>query len=111
MNSNNISAYITQADGDFVCIKNLDQNIMKLLTDTGLKYEETDNNCKIGVANDADKAQLMEQLRDLEIYFSDGKEWCPSEIFEHFRNKGLTHGKYTKISWISSNSYRLYPDQ
>lgn len=111
MNIKNISAYISQADGDFVSVKNIDQNIRNLLADIGLKNEETDNNCKIYVGSDADKAQLMEQLRDLEIYFSDGKEWCPSEIFEHFRDKGLIHGKYTKISWIGPNAYRIFPNQ
>ena len=111
MNSKNISSYITPADGDFARIKKPDQNIMKLLTDVGFKYEETDNNCKIDVANHADEAPLMAQLRDLEVYFSDGKEWCPSEIFEHFRDKGLTHGKYTKISWVGPNAYRIFPNQ
>lgn len=60
MNIKNISAYISQADGDFVSVKNIDQNIRNLLADIGLKNEETDNNCKIYVASDADKAQLME---------------------------------------------------
>ena len=111
MNTKNSAAYISQADGDFVSVKNIDLSIRKSLTNIGLKHEETDNNCKIYVVNDAEKAQLMEQLRDLEIYFSDGKEWCPSEIFEHFRDKGLTHGKYTKISWIGPNAYHIFADQ
>lgn len=111
MNSKNIAAYISQADGDFVSVKNLDPDIGKLVTDFGFQYKEADNCCRIHVTNDVDKARLLEQLRDLDIYFSDGKEWCPCEIFEHFRDKGLTHGKYTKIIWIAPNSYRIFPDQ
>ena len=32
-----------------------------------------------------EKVRVFSDLRDKGVAFSDGKEWCPSELFECFR--------------------------
>ncbi len=48
-----------------------------------------------------DKIEKFIKLNDLDVYFSAGKDWSPSEQFEEYREKGKIKGKYKKISWSS----------
>jgi len=52
-------------------------------------------------------AEVFTKLRDLDIPFSAGQDWAPSEIFEHLREKGLLSGKFKKISWSGPGSSRV----
>lgn len=54
----------------------------------------------INYDNDKDLAKIMSSLRDNGFLFSyDEHGWCPSEIFQHLREKGCLSGKFTEIFW------------
>ena len=44
-------------------------------------------------------ATLAGALRALGIAFSAGREWCPSEVVQGLRDRGLLEGEFTEIFW------------
>ncbi|MDT9678388.1 hypothetical protein F6R97_28185 [Pseudomonas sp. JV414] len=108
---NTVQAYVTKSDSDFVRVKILDAKIKESLIDIGFTNDIDLNEYKIITPNDEILAGVFKQLRDLEVYFSDGREWCPAEVFEYLRDKGLLTGKFTMISWTSPDKYFISPNK
>lgn len=108
---NTVQAYVEKSDSDFVRIKIIDAKIKEKLIGIGFTNDIDLNEYKITTPNDEEKAGVFNQLRDLEVYFSDGREWCPAEIFEHLRDKGLLLGNFTMISWTTPDKYFITTDK
>ena len=94
-------ALVTKADGQTVRVKSLEESISKELENIGFSYDAKISEYVILVADNPEKARIFESLRDLDICFSAGKEWCPSEVFEYLRDIGLLKGSFYRISWKS----------
>lgn len=108
---NTVQAYVTKSDSDFVRVKILDAKIKKKLISIGFTDDIDLNEYKITTPNDEIKAGVFNQLMDLEVYFSDGREWCPAEVFEYLRDKGLLIGNFTMISWTAPDKYFITTDK
>jgi hypothetical protein len=108
---NTVQAYVTKSDSDFVRVKILDAKIKEKLIGIGFTNDIDLNEYKIITPNDEKKAGIFNQLRDLEVYFSDGREWCPAEVFEYLRDKGLLIGNFTMISWTAPDKYFITTDK
>ncbi|MGZ7460263.1 hypothetical protein ACXPVS_27115 [Pseudomonas sp. Ma2-10] len=108
---NTVQAYVTKSDSDFVRVKILDAKIKEKLIGIGFTNDIDLNEYKIITPNDEKKAGVFNQLRELEVYFSDGREWCPAEVFEYLRDKGLLIGNFTMISWRGPDKYFITTDK
>lgn len=108
---NTVKAYVTKTSGDFVRVKNLDAKIKGKLVDIGFVNDVDLNECKIATLGDEEKAEIFNKLRGMDVYFSDGREWCPSEVFEHLRDTGLLSGKFTMISWAAPSEFFITTDK
>lgn len=85
-----------------IILKNVKSGIISDLEKIGAT-EEKSCSWTIPYSNKDDLAEKFSKLRDLNIAFSEGRDWCPSAIFEEFREKGVISGKYKKIEWFSQN--------
>lgn len=108
---NAVKAYVTKSDGDFVRVKILCAKIKGKLVDIGFVNDVDLNEYKIATLGDEEKAEIFNKLRDMDVCFSDGREWCPSEVFEHLRDAGLLSGKFTMISWAAPGEFFIATDK
>lgn len=102
-----LNAFVAKADGKQVRVCTLNNSLDSELISLGFKYDPVLSMYVMDTADLVSKAALFESLRDLEVCFSDGKEWCPSELFEYFREQNLLHGKFKRVSWTSPHTYRI----
>ncbi|MCF6252089.1 MAG: hypothetical protein L3J75_12575 [Methylococcaceae bacterium] len=107
MNQEITKAFVTKADGNLIRIKVLDNSLLTEVSKLGFVFDSNCSDYFLEVQDESKKSKTFEALRDLDVYFSAGKEWCPAEVFEYLRDSGLLTGKYTKISWRSPNNYHL----
>jgi hypothetical protein len=52
-------------------------------------------------------AALFLRLNALGVAFSAGKEWCPSEVVEELKDRGLLQGDFTQIYWTGPGDWHL----
>ena len=108
---NAVKAYVARSDGDFVRVKILNGKIKKELISIGFVNDIDLGEYKIATPSDEKKAEIFNRLRDMDVYFSYGREWCPSEVFEHLRDAGLLSGKFTMISWTAPGEFFITNDK
>ena len=96
---------VAKADGSEVIINALDGNIDSRITSLGFAFDSSSSRYVKFVADSKEKAKVFESLRDIGVLFSDGREWCPAELFEYFREQGLANGKFKRISWINPTEF------
>lgn len=112
---NKTQAYVTRSDDNFIEIEIeieiLDNCIKEKISEIGFINKTHTKKYRKITKTDEDKAEVFNQLRNLGVYFSNGREWCPAEIFEHLRDKGLLTGKYSMISWAAPEKYFLTTDK
>lgn len=53
------------------------------------------------------RAVLFQKLIEIGTLFSDGKDWSPSEIVRHYRDKGLIRGDYLRIAWRNKQDFNI----
>jgi hypothetical protein len=100
-----LNAYVTKADGfEIRVIANSDE-IKNKLESLGFLFSNDYQAHSIVVADNQEKAQIFEKLRDEDVYFSAGKEWSPAEVFEYLRDMDLLSGTYQRISWSSPDNW------
>ena len=102
-----VKAYVSKADDNTIRIRMMDDSIVSDLAQLGFSLKNSTMELHLRVASVDEKAQLFARLRDLNVGFSDGKEWSPSEVFEQLRDANLIEGKFKKISWTSSMNYHV----
>ena len=100
-------AFVSKADGNEIIINILDSSIKSDLLELGFSEKTSGTELELCINGADEKAQLFAGLRDLEVSFSDGKEWCPSEVFEYLRDASLIAGTFKRISWTSPGNYHL----
>lgn len=54
-------------------------------------------------------AEELKQLRGLEVVFSAGRDWSPSEVFRQLRDEGLVEGEFLEIAWAAPDDWRVRP--
>lgn len=101
-----IDVYVTQADGNRIGVKLLNDRLQSALQALGFTADEGDAHT-LPVADDAAKATAFIRLRDLGVAFSAGREWCPAEVFEHLRDSGLLDGPYLRVAWSTPQQFTL----
>lgn len=105
MNKQVLKAYVEKADDSIIRIRVIDPGLVASL---GLLGFTRKAECFVTeVADDLEKAAIFDALRLLEIPFSDGREWCPAEVFEYLRDKGLVGGDFIRVAWTGSGRFRL----
>ena len=102
-----VKAYVTKADGEVVRVKLLDSTFEKDLLNLGFSFDAEFLEYAIQASNDTEKANLFNMLRNLDVSFSSGKEWCPSEVFEYLRELGLISGDFKRISWRGPGKFYI----
>lgn len=102
-----LKAYVEKADLDVIRLQLLDRSLEAGVTALGFIPSLEDGIFSRNVADDAEKARIFDALRALGVAFSDGREWCPAEVFEYLRDKGLLSGKFVRISWRQPGQYHL----
>jgi hypothetical protein len=108
---NTVKAYVTKSDGDFVRVKILGAEIKEKLVAIGFVNDIDLNEYRLSTPSDEKKAEVFNRLRNMDVYFSDGREWCPSEVFEYLRDAGLLSGKFTMISWSAPGKFFITADK
>ena len=53
------------------------------------------------------RAVLFQKLIEIGTLFSDGKDWSPSKIVRHYRDKGLIRGDYLRIAWRNKQDLNI----
>jgi hypothetical protein len=102
-----LNAFVTKADGQQVRVVTLNNALDFELKSLGFMYDQGLSMYVKDTPDNAGKASLFELLRDLDVCFSDGKEWCPAELFEYFRELGLLSGQFKRVAWTDPNTYRI----
>lgn len=49
----------------------------------------------------------FQKLIEIGTLFSDAKDWSPSEIVRHYRDKGLIRGNYLRIAWRNKQDLNI----
>ena len=52
-------------------------------------------------------AAALQPLVDLGLAFSSGREWCPIEVAEDYRQRGLLKGKLKNIYWTGPGKWHV----
>ena len=92
-----------------ICVRLYDQTSRRLVEQLGGRRKLLSlSEWKIFYKDDRDLAQILVDLRDNSILFSAGKEWSPSEVFEHLRDRGMVRGKYSIIYWERPGKFNIY---
>ncbi|MDN3639399.1 hypothetical protein QWY82_11340 [Simiduia curdlanivorans] len=99
-------SFVEKADQNTIKVSISDDELMKKLIASGFRASGG-NHLQIETSGDKDKAKIFNLLRNMGIYFSDGKEWCPSEVFEHLRDLGILEGKFKRISWRGNSDVNI----
>jgi len=108
MMDESVKAYVTKADNSFIKVKLLDVSFKFELLALGFQTDHSNGDELIrSVSGNEEKAKVFEQLNLLEVCFSDGKEWCPAEVFEYMRDIDLLSGSFRRISWIEPKKYHI----
>lgn len=102
-----VKAFVTKADGKVVRVRLVDSSFQDELYNLGFVYDSNLSEYTLSVSGDKEKAELFHKLRNLDVSFSSGKEWCPAEVFEYLRELGLLDGNFKKISWSGPGIYHL----
>ncbi|WP_155874937.1 hypothetical protein [Desulfuromonas sp. AOP6] len=108
---NKIPTYVSQVIGGWVYLKGSTVALQnaglrperQLVGGSRIKYPEID-----GYAFE-NKAlfDLLNQLNDLGVAFSAGKEWCPSEVMEEGQERGLVPKPFMRIFWTGPDKWHL----
>jgi len=102
-----VKAYVIKADGDVVKVKLLDASLEDKLMHLGFQVENGGVEYYVKTNGNENKAHFFKELNLLGVCFSDGKEWCPAEVFEYLRDMNLISGSFKRISWSGPHDYRL----
>lgn len=94
-----IDAYVAKADGKQIRVCSTSGVLDSRLKLLGFIFDPVLSAYVIDVSDIYQKAKIFSVLRDEGVAFSDGREWCPSELFEYFRGQNLLSGKFKRISW------------
>lgn len=105
MNDSPVQAYVTQADGDYIRVKTLDGVLRQPLLDLGFSSGRYADEYIISSSNNHMKATLFAQLKNLDVCFSSGREWCPAEVFQYLKDEGLLSGGFRQIRWTQPGHY------
>ena len=105
-----MKAFVSRADGRFVGVKLLDSSYESELFGLVFLYDGDIKEYIMQSDDNVEKAAIFEKLRDLDVSFSDGKEWCPSEVFEYLIEIGLINGPFYRVSWRGPGDYHLTID-
>lgn len=100
-------AYASKADGKEIRICVPNSNLDEKLKALGFIFDQTLSMYVKETSNITEKAKFFDILRGLNICFSDGKEWCPSELFEYFRDQGLIEGTFKRVSWSDPKNFTI----
>ena len=101
-------AHVSAADRNAIEVSAADEPTAAWLTKLGFRPDSTRADVLVlPVADDTDKARVMTELRDGELCFVRAREWCPAEVFEWLRDRGMLKGPFRTISWWRQGTYRL----
>lgn len=103
----NIDAYVAKADGKQIRVCPTSDALDARLKLLGFTFDIVLSAYVIDVSDIYQKAKIFSALRDEGVAFSDGREWCPSELFEYFREQNLLKGKFRRISWQDPQKFTV----
>ena len=107
MNSNNINGYVNKADTNIIELILVNKKVKNKLKSLGFLKDIESERLIAKTNNDSEKAEIFNALRNLDIAFSHGKEWCPAEVFEYFRDIGLLTGSFQRIQWKGPDDFYI----
>ena len=85
--------------GNNIFIANDNDNFKNELISIGFEKVEPYYSISMPTDDVEKRAVLFQKLIEIGTLFSDGKDWSPSEIVIHYRDKGLIRGDYLRIAW------------
>src|ERR1039457_5586632 len=101
-----VPPYVVKADDDSVSVKATDDDTIGYLFRSGFSRNANQRDWfTLRIKDDQEKAHVFSKLRDRGIAFSDGREWCPMEVFEYLRDKKHLHGGFRVIAWKGPNQW------
>jgi len=102
-----LDAYVIKSDGDQVRVRTTNNTFNSELERLGFLYDSRLSSYIKDTVGIAEKAQLFSRLRDAGVCFSAGREWCPSELFEYFREQNLVSGMYKRVTWSDPRNFTI----
>ena len=103
----NIDAYVTKADRNQITVNSITGALDAQLQGLGFTFDSTLSMFVKGISDISEKTRVFSELRDQGVAFSDGRGWCPSELFEYFREQNLLSGKFKRISWQDLQNFTV----
>jgi len=100
-----METYVAYDFGDRLRVVLGEEGMRDLLMGMGFYNGEDSSEFFVSISDEEEKSVIFEKLRDMGVCFSAGREWSPSEVFEHLREKGFLQGGYRKISWKGPGNY------
>ncbi|KPB24911.1 hypothetical protein [Pseudomonas amygdali] len=102
-----LKGYVSSADADLVRLESVDQSHYQTLLRLGFVAAGEPGIHVLGVMDEQHKARVFDALRLEGIAFSGGREWCPAQVFEYMRDKGLLSGAFLTVVWTAPGQYRV----
>ncbi len=108
MTTSSPPSYVRSAVGDKIHIAINPHDEVAKFQVLGFAADPADSgHMVLAISGDEKKAKIFSHLRDIGVLFSAGKEWCPSELFEYYRDKKLLSGEYQCVAWKNPNEWEI----
>jgi hypothetical protein len=98
-----VKAFVSEGASSQIVVQVVDTIFLGTLIELGfvVKSDTYPKILSITVPSQNAKAQLFSTLRDEGVCFSDGRDWCPSGVFEYLRDQNMVSGFYRRIAWTA----------
>ena len=93
--------------GNNIFIANDNDNFKNELISIGFEKVEPYYSISMSTGDVEKRAVLFQKLIEIGTLFSDAKDWSPSEIVRHYRDKGLIRGNYLRIAWRNKQDFNI----
>jgi hypothetical protein len=105
---NNPPPYVSAGAGDKIYIAINANDDLEQFKTLGFVADQNDNKTLVlNASTHEEKAVIFTQLRNRGIPFSAGKEWCPAELFEYYRDQKLLSGTFRRIAWTGPGKWHI----
>lgn len=98
---------VLELAGSDILVRNMDNNFEKELAELGFQKAGNLYSLNLNPNNIAQKIDLIHSLINLGSFFSNGKDWSPSEFIEYYKEIGLLKRDYYEISWKNKNDFNV----
>jgi hypothetical protein len=89
--------HVESIDETRIILRNLSPSLSKEIYKAAAV--EHDGSLQISISSEEEQIEIMKICQKLDIAFSIGRSWSPSEVFEYLREQHKLQGTFLEIAW------------